>query len=53
MSECVFNFFLWVCTRKRTQGLKKRVICIFGINVVVFDVVFYLQRMLRPCGING
>ncbi len=34
------------------RALKKQVVCIFGINVVVFDVVFYSQGVLRPCVIN-
>ncbi len=39
--------------RKRVQGLKKQVIYIFGINVVIFDVVFYSQYVLRLCIIDG
>ncbi len=34
-------------------GLKKRVICIFCINVMAFGIVFYSRYVLGHCIVNG
>ncbi len=41
---CVFALVLWVYTHQPVQGLKKQVVCIFGINVVV-SVLCFIHRV--------
>ncbi len=53
-NRCVFALFLvGTLLTNLHRALKKQVICIFCINVVVFDIVFYSQGALRPCIISG